>query len=77
MSGDMSCRELVELITDYVDGALSAEDRTRFDAHLAICPSCVTYVEQTRQTIATLRPPSARWPAQYSPAGPPPRTITS
>ena len=54
MSGDMSCKELVEAITNYLEGAMGAEDRARFEAHLEICPFCVTYLEQMRQTIATV-----------------------
>jgi anti-sigma factor RsiW len=50
---EMPCRELVEVITDYLDGALAPEDRLRFDAHLAECPPCTDYVEQFRHTIAT------------------------
>jgi anti-sigma factor RsiW len=50
---EMPCRELVEVITDYLDGALPPEDRLRFDAHLAECPPCTEYVEQFRHTIAT------------------------
>jgi anti-sigma factor RsiW len=50
---EMPCRELVEVITDYLDGALPPEDRLRFDAHLAECPACTEYVEQFRHTIAT------------------------
>jgi anti-sigma factor RsiW len=46
------CKELVELVTDYVEGTLSPEERRRFDEHLEICPGCVTYVEQMRATIA-------------------------
>jgi anti-sigma factor RsiW len=47
----MTCQELVELVTDYLEDALPDEDRVRFDAHLALCPGCVTYLEQMRQTI--------------------------
>jgi anti-sigma factor RsiW len=47
----MTCQELVELVTDYFDGALDETDRADFDAHLAICPGCVTYLEQMRTTI--------------------------
>jgi anti-sigma factor RsiW len=50
----MSCRELVELVTDYVEGRLDAERLARFEEHLAACPACVVYVEQFRQTIAEL-----------------------
>jgi anti-sigma factor RsiW len=48
---DITCRELVELVSDYLDGALAAPDRERFEAHLAICEACRVYVEQIRQTI--------------------------
>jgi anti-sigma factor RsiW len=47
----LSCQELVELVTDYLEGAMSAADRSRFDAHLSGCPYCTTYLEQMRQTI--------------------------
>jgi anti-sigma factor RsiW len=50
----MSCRELVEVVTDYIEGTMSATDRARFEAHLEICPYCVTYLEQMRETIETL-----------------------
>ena len=42
----MSCRDLVELVTDYLDDALPAAERARFDAHLAECGDCATYVAQ-------------------------------
>jgi len=48
----LSCQELVELVTDYFEGALSRRDRKRFDAHIADCPHCTLYLEQLRQTIA-------------------------
>src|SRR5262249_59397171 len=64
---ELTCQELVELVTDYLEGLLSPEEQTRFERHLTICPGCVTYVEQLRETIAltgTLReedvPPAAR-----------------
>ena len=47
----LACRELVELVTEYLEGALSAEDRTRFEAHLDDCESCVAYLDQMRTTI--------------------------
>jgi anti-sigma factor RsiW len=54
MSGDMSCKEVVEVITEYLEGTMGAEDRERFEAHLETCPFCVTYLEQMRQTIVTI-----------------------
>jgi anti-sigma factor RsiW len=50
----MTCRELVELVTDYFDGALSVEDRARFEAHIADCALCTRYLEQMRVTIRTV-----------------------
>ncbi len=51
---EMPCKELVEVISDYLEGTLPARDRSRFDAHLEECPYCVNYLEQMRDTIATL-----------------------
>ena len=45
------CQEVVELVTDYLDGALSRADRRRFEAHLADCPHCTEYLAQMRATI--------------------------
>ena len=47
----ITCRELVELVTEYVEGALAPADRARFGEHLEICEPCVAYVEQIRLTI--------------------------
>ncbi len=49
---DLSCQELVELVTAYLEGALSPADRDRFEAHLAICQGCRNYLDQMRKTIA-------------------------
>lgn len=51
---DMTCQELVELVTGYLDDALAPLDRVRFDAHIAGCDGCTAYLEQMRLTIATL-----------------------
>jgi anti-sigma factor RsiW len=51
---DMACNELVEEVSDYLEGALPEAERERFDAHLAACPFCTTYVEQMRATVAAL-----------------------
>jgi predicted anti-sigma-YlaC factor YlaD len=48
--GGISCRELVELVTAYLDGALDPEVVQRIDAHLKLCAPCVEYVEQVRIT---------------------------
>ena len=67
MTDDLACREFTELVTDYLEGALSDEDRDRFEAHLAQCPGCTTYLEQIRimlrtlvRTHAELAPPELR-----------------
>lgn len=49
---EISCQELVELVTDYVEHALSAEERQRFEAHISNCDGCRTFLEQIRTTIA-------------------------
>ena len=51
---DLTCKELVELVTDYLDGAMPADGRRRFDEHLASCPFCRIYLDQMRQTIRTV-----------------------
>ena len=48
---ELVCQQVVELVTDYLEGALSAEDRRRFDRHLAGCPHCTEYLAQMRETI--------------------------
>jgi anti-sigma factor RsiW len=50
----LSCRELVELVTDYLEGALPGEERLRFEDHIARCGGCKIYLEQIRQTVAAL-----------------------
>ncbi len=48
---DMDCRELVELITDYLEDALPAPERARLEAHLELCDGCTIYLEQMRTAI--------------------------
>jgi len=50
-SSDLACKELVELITDYLEGALSYDDRTRFEEHLVTCGGCREYLRQMRSVI--------------------------
>jgi anti-sigma factor RsiW len=50
----LTCAELVELITAYLDGALPAAAHARFDQHLAGCSGCRAYLEQMRLTIRTV-----------------------
>ena len=47
----LTCREVVELVTSYLEGALSRRDRRRFEAHIAACDGCTAYLEQMRLTI--------------------------
>ena len=49
---DLTCRDLVELVSDYLEDALDREQRARFDRHLAACDGCAAYLEQMRTTIA-------------------------
>ncbi len=50
-SPELPCKELVELVTDYLEGTLSAEDQARFEAHLQQCRGCRNYIAQMRTTI--------------------------
>jgi anti-sigma factor RsiW len=52
---DLSCQELVEIVTDYLEGALPSAELARFEAHLAACAGCETYLAQVRATIALAR----------------------
>ena len=47
----MTCIELVELVTDYLEGSMPADERARFDEHISGCEGCTTYMEQLRITI--------------------------
>lgn len=52
---EMTCRELVELVSDYLEGLLSPAERERFERHLGYCDPCVEYVDQMRGVIAGAR----------------------
>jgi anti-sigma factor RsiW len=47
----LSCQELVELVTEYLEEAMAADERRRFEEHLDQCGGCKRYVEQMRETI--------------------------
>jgi anti-sigma factor RsiW len=47
----LACVEFVEIVTEYLDGTMSAKDRRRFEEHLAACPGCTAYLKQIRDTI--------------------------
>jgi anti-sigma factor RsiW len=49
---DLTCAELVELVTDYLEGALDRHACERFERHLAYCSGCGTYLDQIRATVA-------------------------
>ncbi len=48
---ELTCKELVELVTDYVEGALPPAERVRFEKHLVLCPACTVYLEQMHESI--------------------------
>lgn len=50
----MICQECCELVTEYLEGALSADHASRFEAHLSDCAGCVAYVEQVRVTVRSV-----------------------
>jgi anti-sigma factor RsiW len=53
-SEHVSCQEVVELVTDYLEGSLTPEEATLFEQHLNFCDGCDWYLEQLRTTIATV-----------------------
>jgi hypothetical protein len=64
---DITCRELIELVTDYLEERLPLADRTRFELHLVFCEHCRRYLQQMRQVLAATgklteetAPPAAR-----------------
>ena len=50
----LSCQELVELVTEYLEGAMAPDARARFEEHIAMCEGCRTYVDQLRDMLARL-----------------------
>jgi predicted anti-sigma-YlaC factor YlaD len=48
---EVSCREVVEILGDYLEGAMAPDDRVRLEAHLADCEGCTAYLDQLRTTI--------------------------
>ena len=51
MGRDLTCKELVELITGYLEGTLRGRRRRRFESHLAACDGCTRYLAQMAATI--------------------------
>lgn len=50
----LTCRELVELVTEYLEGLLSSADRSRFEEHVMSCPPCRAHLEQMKYTLELL-----------------------
>jgi anti-sigma factor RsiW len=50
----LTCQEMVELVTDYIEGRMDDSTRARFEEHVAECDACTLYIEQMRQTIVAL-----------------------
>jgi anti-sigma factor RsiW len=61
----MTCREILDFLMEYLDGNLSAAQRAMFEEHFAVCPSCVAYLHNYRQTMKLVR--SVR--CKYKPEG--------
>lgn len=51
LTPDLACQQAVELVTDYLEGALSRRQRRRFERHLRGCDNCTRYLEQIRATV--------------------------
>lgn len=51
---DLTCQELVELVTDYLEGVLDEDTTARFEQHIAVCAGCDTYLQQMRETASRL-----------------------
>jgi anti-sigma factor RsiW len=65
----LECREVVEVVSDFLSGALTPEDRARLEQHLLVCPPCTLHVAQVRATLehlAELR--TEHMPAEVGPA---------
>jgi predicted anti-sigma-YlaC factor YlaD len=50
----LTCRELTELVTEYLEGKLSIGQRLRFEMHIGLCSHCRAYLRQMKQTVQTL-----------------------
>ena len=48
---EITCRELVRIVTDYLEGVLTLDERTRFEQHLVYCKGCSAYLGQMRDTL--------------------------
>jgi predicted anti-sigma-YlaC factor YlaD len=50
-SPELTCREVVELVTGYLEGTMPPDERVRFEEHVSACDGCTNYVHQMRETI--------------------------
>jgi anti-sigma factor (TIGR02949 family) len=50
----ISCQQVVDLVTEYLDGAMAVDDRSLFEQHLNFCDGCIWYVDQIKTTVATV-----------------------
>jgi anti-sigma factor RsiW len=65
MAGNFTCREIAELITDYLEGSMTFTQRLRFQMHMGLCFACRNYLRQMKYTVATLHQlPSEPVPAE-------------
>jgi anti-sigma factor RsiW len=51
---ELACQDFVELVTEYLEGALDEDTATRFEEHLALCQGCETYLDQMKETASRL-----------------------
>jgi anti-sigma factor RsiW len=54
MMAELACQDFVELVTEYLEGALDEDTATRFEEHLALCQGCETYLDQMNETASRL-----------------------
>ena len=52
MTGEMTCREFVDFLMEYLEAGLDPEARTTFEDHMDGCPTCLTYLDTYRETVA-------------------------
>jgi anti-sigma factor RsiW len=60
-AGDAACVDVVEIMTDYLEGALPADEARRLERHLTTCPGCTEYVEQMRTLAGSLGGLTEEW----------------
>ena len=58
MAQGLDCKDVVEAVTDYLEGVMAPDDRHRFDRHLAVCDGCQGFLEQMRTVIRVVGRPT-------------------